>query len=327
MIQQYNVRNYTIAETPIINIEGTTITIPLPPVELISRGYYQGLLPVQKEPVRFTVKPEVVVKIEKDKCYVKNVYIHDKNNKPIKTPHSSSGGQVCFGTLASKVFEEIQYVTEVVKIRDVLKELFEWICFDNAYEPEYDIPTYNDWYIEWKESIQEGAEYRCEYCERLVDEDDTIGCYECGLTVCQRCANSYGIWTNEGWICESCRENYVFCDSCEEYYYHTHTFHCEICDKYFCEYCSDIHECDYCNRPMCDDCYDSSYCGFIKLGESILYYPVVCERCVDRLINNGYESQRIDGYPIIYPKGYTIKREGSQLLLMKDGKVVCTGEI
>lgn len=132
-----------------------------------------------------------------------------------------------------------------------------------------------------------------------MTETRLLHCFECGDEL-KDLKEAYYIGGDE-YICENCRDYYIYCEDCENLVHETCIVSVDDGDRYVCENCADdYYVCDRCGElysevavnnydfTLCDYCYNEYYftcesCGdvyYIDDGEYINGY-YYCYNCAD----------------------------------------------
>jgi hypothetical protein len=117
--------------------------------------------------------------------------------------------------------------------------------------------------------------------------DDTYKkCEDCGEYHLEDEMTDVGGSSEYKWICESCLDDYGFCECCNQYTHTDNMVHCDWCDEWICEDCSHT---DNNSTTICNGCYKNCNvcedCGCF-MDEQNSYYSesdgyYYCEDCID----------------------------------------------
>lgn len=144
---------------------------------------------------------------------------------------------------------------------------------EEIYSNEYDFERNEEegtlFYVcENKEEYEEVEEYISTLKrdgERMYDPEDFIVCDDCGDIV----ENDYATTVSSGdYVCESCLDDYTYCEKCDEYHPNDEIVHIVDIDEYWCDECADAH----CYR--CEECGDWVRDYYIAEG-----HRYICEHC------------------------------------------------
>lgn len=134
----------------------------------------------------------------------------------------------------------------------------------------------------------------CEHCGDSMDEDDAIYIDGYG-SVCQNCArqcDDCGDWylrdnvTDIGgssryhYVCESCMDNYSYCEDCEEYTHIDNSHYIDNLDRGVCGYCyhANYARCNECKEVFAiEDMSTCTDCGSYVCSDCM----TVCNHCED----------------------------------------------
>lgn len=140
----------------------------------------------------------------------------------------------------------------------------------------------------------------CECCEQVdvdavtdtVDGNACESCLESSFIQCESC-NVYensdnATHTVDGAMCESCRDDYYYCEGCDEYHHADNIYYSNIQDAAYCDDCKheNLHFCSCCDEEIDEDYSYSNYDGtFCESCYSERYG--FCEGCQDD-VNRDY---------------------------------------
>ena len=166
-------------------------------------------------------------------------------------PHIATGGEACFGNIASTIAQLIADMELFALITVILNYLESINVEDIAGEyctnwDEVDPDTHEliregriNKESDYNATLEHGGQYKCGVCGEYVD--DAVYCGACEHYVCME--HAIYIEDAQEWGCIEC-DDIVYCEQCGEYY-----------TEGYIEYCEE------CGNPVCADCtvYDDGY--------------------------------------------------------------------
>ena len=130
----------------------------------------------------------------------------------------------------------------------------------------FDVGTYG-LCVTCGEEISQGL-----YCDEC-DCEKHVRCGQCG----ERCLQTWTVHDHDGdemEVCESCLDDFILCDDCDEYHY-AGDMHCVSGDRYVCESCFEHYAC-------CDECgeyYRDNDCCLSLAYDANGNEVYICENC------------------------------------------------
>lgn len=111
---------------------------------------------------------------------------------------------------------------------------------------------------------------KCWYCDKVLDDANTVRCVDCGRLMCRDCGEHYSECGCGNTVCEDCLR---VCAECGSHMCGDCAYYCEHCESDLCDdcsrwchncderYCMDCAErCDECGDRYCPDCWDEHPC-------------------------------------------------------------------
>lgn len=205
-------------------------------------------------------------------------------------PHISTGGEACFGNIASTIaqlladMELFALITillnylESINVEDIAGEYCtNWDEVDpDTHEliREGRINKESDYY----DTLTHEGRYLCGVCGEYVD--DAVYCDACEHYVCRE--HAVYIQDVQEWGCVEC-DDIVYCEQCGKYYTEDYITHCDECDTQICMDCAVYDDefvfcSDECRNAFFEDEEEAVACTWCEtiIDESALY---TCESC------------------------------------------------